>query len=139
MTAAEMVEVLPKFFDSLEQGDLVAADAIVDELVAPDCEFTSQIGTAFDGQTYRGPQGIRSWFRDLSATMALRYEDRRFEIRGENAIVLLTRFVGEGRGSGAEISRDIGIVWQVEDGSVSRVVSYETQADAIAAAEALAA
>jgi hypothetical protein len=52
-------------------------------------------------------------------------------------IVRLYRFKARGRGSGIELDQDVGVVWELEDGLVRRARSYTSQAEALAAAEAL--
>ena len=137
-TAAErLIPELQGFFDAVEREDIEALEVVLDRNVHPDSEFTSQIGSELEGRTFLGPDGIREWFTDLIATMKLRYEDREFRTVGENAVLFLTTFSGKGRGSGADVSREIGVIWELEDGLVRRTISCPTQSEALAAAEAL--
>jgi ketosteroid isomerase-like protein len=134
-TTDPIVGVLDQFFDGLERGEVDIA--AIDSLTHPDAEFTSAIGSEVAGTTFRGREQIRGWFADLVATMEVRYRDRDFRPIGESAVLMLTTNTLRGKGSGAEVVRKIGVVYELEDGLVQRAVSYGSQADALAAAEAL--
>jgi ketosteroid isomerase-like protein len=132
-----VMALLDEFFDGLERGEVDAA--AIDSLTHPDCEFTSAIGSEVAGRTFRGKDEIRGWFADLVQTMEVRYGSRDFRPIGENAVLMLTTNTLRGKGSGAEVIRDIGVIYELEDGLVRRAVSYGSQAEALAAAEALGA
>jgi ketosteroid isomerase-like protein len=123
------------FFDQLEQGEVDFGE--VEETIHPECEFRSAIGSEVDGRTYRGPEQIRGWFEELLEAFALRYEDRKYEVLEEGDILFLTTNKLRGRGSGAEVVRKIGIVFELEDGLIRKVTSYDTAAEARTAAGAL--
>jgi ketosteroid isomerase-like protein len=129
------IALLDEFFDGLERGEV--DDAAIDSLTHPDCEFTSAIGSEVAGRTFHGRDEIRGWFADLVQTMEVRYRNREFRSIGEKAILMLTTNILRGKGSGAEVVREIGVIYQLEDGLVRRAVSYGSQADALAAAKAL--
>ena len=63
-TAAQerMIELMPRFFDALERGDVDAGMALADGLTHPDVEFNSVIGTEVEGRHREGDavgQGVR--------------------------------------------------------------------------------
>jgi ketosteroid isomerase-like protein len=136
-TNARFVEKLDAFFDALEQGRVDAA--IIGEFAHPDIEFRSAIGSQLDGRTYSGPEGIADWFREVSSMSDLRYESRTYKPIGEEIVLFLGTSKLKGKGSGAEVESEVGVVYEFEDGLVTRVTSFMSQAEAIALAEELSA
>jgi ketosteroid isomerase-like protein len=132
-----VLELMPRFFDALERGDVDAGMALADGLTHPEVEFNSVIGTEVEGRTFHGKDGLAAWFRDLVASFDARFEDREFEAVGETAVVARYRFKGRGRASGIVIDQEIGVVWELEGGLVRRSRSFFSQAEAVAAAKAL--
>jgi hypothetical protein len=140
MTATEIEQTIPKierFLDAIERGDVETAIAAVEPLLHPEIEFTSAIGSEVDGRSYVGTAGLREWFQEFCETFETRYADRRFQTFGEHAILGLFTMKMRGRGSGAEVIRQTGTVWELEDGVVVRATSYASQEQATTAAEAV--
>lgn len=136
-TAERMAEVMPRLFDALERVDLEDAMAVVEETCHPDCELTSGIGSRMDGRTYRGHDGVRAWLADLLDAAELTYGDRECRIVGDDALLFLARVEIKGRGSGAEVSQAMGTLFEYEDGLCRRAVTYRSQAEVLAAVEAI--
>ena len=136
ITAEEAPDALSRIFEALERRDLDEAMAVLEEIAHADCEHTSVIGTGVEGRTYRGYDGVRGWFADLLESFDVRYVDRDFRVLGEDRVLLLCTNKLRGRGSGAEVSREIGVVWWIEDGLIRRGRSYGSHAEALAAVEA---
>lgn len=137
-TAERMAEVMPRLFDALERVDLEDAMAVVEETCHPDCELISGIGSEIDGRTYRGHDEVRAWIVDLLDFAAeLTYADREARTIGDDALLFLARVEIKGRGSGAEVSQAMGTLFEYEDGLCRRAVTYRSQAEALAAAEAI--
>lgn len=132
-----VVELMPPFFDALGRGDVEAAMEHIDELVHPQVEFTSAIGSELQGRCYRGPDEVRAWFSELVETFDARYENLAFQLVGDDIVVGRYDFTARGRGSGAEVSGEVGVVWELEDRKIRRSNSYRSHAEALAAAEAL--
>jgi ketosteroid isomerase-like protein len=133
--AEALVGSMERFLDEIERGDVEAAIAAVAQLVHPEMRFTSMIGSEIDGRTYIGPDGLREWFQDYSDTFEVRYLDRRFIAYDEGVIVGLFTNTMRGRTSDIELSRDIGTVWEFDDGLVVKAVTYGSQDEALKAAE----
>lgn len=136
-TAERMIEPLGRACDALERSDVEGFMAIMDEIAHPDCEWTSYTSGAVEGRTHLGHDGMRSWASDLMDTFVVRYEDRDFRAVGDDVVVFLSTFVYHGRGSGLDLSSEIGVVWEFEDGLFRLGRAYGSHAEAIAAAEAI--
>jgi hypothetical protein len=134
---AELQERLSQFLDALERSDAAAGIALVERWSHPEIEFTSMIGSELQGRTYRGLDELQAWFTELLETFEVRYEDREFRTPSDGVLLCLCTNKVRGRGSGAEIERHIGMVWELEGDLVRRSRSYGSHAEAIAAAEAL--
>ena len=111
--------------------DLVGEDpeafySIFDERV----EFNT--GNLFpDGETYRGVDGVREFFRTWVGT----FHDWGFEVEevldiGDSVVILLHQW-GRGKGSGAEVELRFWQVWTFEDGKVIRCIAHPDKADAL--------
>jgi ketosteroid isomerase-like protein len=140
MTASEVQPLIDsgeRFLDELERGDVEAAIAAVVPFCHPEIRFTSAIGHELDGRTYVGTGGLREWFQEFSDTFDVRYEDRRFQTSGDDVVVGLLTMKLRGKGSGAEVIREIGTVWELRDGLMVNCVTYASQGEALQAAEAL--
>jgi len=106
-------------------------DAFI-EYMDPDIEFTSLI-LEVEG-TYRGHDGIRSWWNDILAVFPdwqPQAEDAR-EVGGR--VVLRVRAEGAGTGSGIDVDRVIWQVAEVRDGRLRAWKFFRTEDEALAAA-----
>jgi ketosteroid isomerase-like protein len=136
-TAEKMIAPLSRCLDSLESGDVDGFMAIIEEISDPDCEWSPFISGEVEGRTFRGIDGMREWASDLVETFEIRYTDRRLETAGDDAVLLLSRFVYRGRGSGAETNHEVGVLWEYQDGLFRRGQAWGSYDEALAAAEAL--
>jgi ketosteroid isomerase-like protein len=140
MTATEIEQTIPnieQFLDAIERGDVETAIAAAEPLLHPEIEFTSAIGSEVDGRSYIGTAGLREWFQEFSDTFDVDYGDRRFRVFGDGVLLGLFTMRLRGRSSGAEVIRQTGTVWELEDGVVVRATSYASQDQATKAAEAV--
>jgi ketosteroid isomerase-like protein len=82
---------------------------------------------------YRGHEGMRRWW----ATVKEPLEELRFELgevtEGAERIAVVTRAVGRGRGSGAEVDWTFTTVWGFRDGLISYHHGYADHDDALRA------
>ncbi len=139
-TATDIEQTIPnieRFLDAIERGDVETAIAAVEPLLHPEIEFTSAIGSEVDGRSYVGKAGLREWFQEFRDTFDIGYEDRRFRVFGERVLLGLFTMKLRGKGSGAEVIREIGTIWENENGLVVRASTYASQSEALAAAEAI--
>jgi hypothetical protein len=136
-TAPEMIESLDRCVDFLEAADVDGFMSIIEEISDPACEWFPFISGSVEGRTFRGFKGMREWASDLVETFDVRYADRRFEPAGDGAVLFLSRFDYRGRGSGAETTHEVGVLWEFEDGLFRRGSSFSSHEEARAAARAL--
>jgi ketosteroid isomerase-like protein len=127
-------EQIPRFdegFDALERGDLDAFTEVTRELVAPECELHSGIGSVVGGGSYKGIDGIRGWFADMiESSSQRRWRDRRYEAHGDSILVFLGVFEFIGAGSGAMVETKNGAVFEFDDGLCVRMTSFMSHAEA---------
>jgi ketosteroid isomerase-like protein len=123
---------------ALERGDRDAFRELVDRMMHPDGEWEPLL-TGVEGGPYVGPQGVLTWFDDFMSALEVRYETPEFVLVGDNVVLTLGAMHLRGRESDAEVTRDVGTVYDFDGDKVRRGRVYESRADAIAAAEALAA
>jgi ketosteroid isomerase-like protein len=139
MTAVQtekLVERINRFLDEIERGDVGAAIEAVEPLIHPEMEFTSLIGSEVEGHTFVGVPGIREWFEDFSDTFEVQYTERSITALDDDVVLGLFTNTLLGKGSQLEMSREIGTVWEFENGLIVRAVTYPTQEEARKAAEA---
>jgi ketosteroid isomerase-like protein len=105
-----VLELMPRFFDALERGDVDAGMALTDGLIHPEIEFDSAIGTEVEGRTFRGRDAVADWFRDLVASFDIEIEDRRFDAIGDSVVLARYRFKGRGKASGIELDEEVGVL-----------------------------
>ena len=104
-------------------------DAAV-ELCDTEIEFLSVL--AVSGRAYHGHDGIRQYFRDVSAV----WSEWRVEVHrvapgadGRVAIVMTMHF--RGRESGAALSERTGHIWTLRDGKLLRNDPYREPEEAL--------
>jgi ketosteroid isomerase-like protein len=122
------IEIVCGSHEAFRRRDL---EAFVDHM-DPDVEFTSLI-LEVEG-TYRGHDGIRSWWNDVLGVFPdwqPQVEDAR-EVG--NRVVLRVRVEGSGTGSGIDLDRDIWQVAQVEGGRLRAWKFFRTEQEALDAA-----
>jgi hypothetical protein len=126
--ADRLEELIPKFnraWDSLEMGDLDGFMEMVREEVDPDVEFNSGIGSVVGGGTYKGVDGVRSWFADyIDSTSERRWADRQFETVGDDIVVFEGRIEFTGAASGAPVTSETSAVFEYENGRCVRIDSF---------------
>ena len=122
------IEVVRGSHEAFRRRDF---DAFVDYM-DPDIEFSSLV-LEVEG-TYRGHDGIRSWWNDMLAVFPdwqPQVEDAR-EVGGR--VVLRVRAEGSGTGSGIDVDRDIWQVAEVRDGRLTAWRFFRSEDEALAAA-----
>lgn len=137
---AELAPDLDRALDALERRDLDGFITPARKHLAPECEFTSGIGSVVGGGTYRGPDGIRDWFGDLLETSGeLHYRDRHYATVGDSVLLLLAKLELTGAASEIPVGSEVGVVYEFGTELVTRIVSYTSHDEARAAAEAVGA
>ena len=134
----EKIAALDRGFDALEHRDLEAFSRELEPHCHPRCEFYSAIGSEMDGRVFRGWEEMRGWFADYLDTMQYpKWTDRHYEPIGDSGFMMLARFEMSGAASGVTLETELGQVYELEDGLVTRGESYTSHARARAAAERL--
>ena len=107
------------------------------DVMAPDIEWNGIDDDATLGGTRYGARAVNQFFAEWLE--AWEVADVDFEITEVTPDVLLvhSRVVTRGRGSGLEAETEIGQVWEFEDGRAVRQTMYRRFEEARAAAEVL--
>jgi ketosteroid isomerase-like protein len=111
--------------------------AAIDELIAisdPDIEFVS-IFAGMEGRTYRGYDGFREYFADMSDTWAEFHRDIEKMIdAGGDKVVVFFRLRGTARVSGVPVDERVTTVFELRKGRLYRMVVFRDPAEALRAA-----
>jgi hypothetical protein len=134
----ENVAAFAGWLDTIERGSRDELRALIADFIHPDCEWSPLVGEV-EGGSYRGPEGIASFFDDLLGSFEVRYEDRELRPFGDHVVLLLCRMELRGRQSGVAVSQELGAMGEFEAGRLRRGHAYPTRGEALAAAEALGA
>jgi ketosteroid isomerase-like protein len=130
----ENVEIVRRVFETVlavERDDL-GADG--HDNVADDYEWI--VPTPLDGRSvWRGLEGLleftRIWLEQFD-DWSMRVE--RWVDAGGERVVALTRQSGTGKGSGVPVEMNLGQVYELDHGRITRVTNYFSHAEALAAA-----
>jgi ketosteroid isomerase-like protein len=136
--AVANVEIVEAMMDLIERDDRQALGGLVDEHAHPQVEWMPLIGAAVEGG-YHGRDGVRRFLEDLLSAFEVRYRECEFRQLGDRVVLSLCWMDLRGRESGVETSTHAGTVYEFERGLIRRGRVYDDQAEAISAAEALAA
>ena len=113
------------FRDSGEEAIFEYLDADID--VTP-------VEDLLDTGTFHGHDGFRRFFQTMREAFGdFTWEPQEFLDQGDH-VVVATRFVAEGRGSGAPVEAMIYNVWTVQQGKAVRVRGFLSRSDALEAA-----
>jgi ketosteroid isomerase-like protein len=103
-------------------------------LIHPDFEATTPPDLASEPDTYRGPDGVRRWFRSFDEVMdQIRWDARGFRQVGDRVVVEFT-LRARGKTTGLDFGQDAVMVWELRDDKAIRLVLYSTLDQALAAA-----
>ncbi len=107
----ENVEFVRDFFALIDRGDAEASDLLPADFVI---DLSRRL---IDPVTVRGPDEMRAFYRDLDATWAdgARVEVEELIDAGDKVLVLI-RFGGRGKISGAEVEALVWNRWTFRDG-----------------------
>ena len=126
----ENVEIVARYSDAFQRGDLAATLSVLDE----DVEWHDQ--AAIPGaDVHRGREAvgrhIRQW---LEAWEEIDYTPEEVLDRG-NQVVVVVRRRGKGKGSGVEVNDQVAYVLTVSSGKITRFEGFSDRAEALEAVE----
>jgi ketosteroid isomerase-like protein len=124
----ENVDIVRQATDAFSRGD---ADAFA-ELTTSDVEWKVGLA-AVEGEVFRGAEGVRAYFDRLSSAWSqFQFLAEEFRDLGD-AVVVIGRLRGTGRGGGVPVESPVGAVWDVRDGKIWRLRAYLNPAQALEA------
>ena len=126
----ENVELARQAYEAWNSGDL----GWMLNHMTEDFEFQAGLGFSDLQSVYHGKEGWRRFaetWREAWEDITVRVE--RIEDLDDRLVALLT-FYGKGRGSGVEVSIHVGQVATVEEGRVSKMVTFPDWDKALEAA-----
>jgi ketosteroid isomerase-like protein len=127
------LEVVRRAVDAYNRRDLHALTS----LTTDDFEFVPYLTTLIEKTTYHGHKGWVKYFQEADAawkSLHVRLEEARQ--LGAGLMYGSGEVAGEGRASGLEIRIPLFWVVAIRDGRLSRVQAFDSEADALAAADA---
>jgi ketosteroid isomerase-like protein len=145
-TSQENVQAVRRYYDDLAKLGRIARnpDASEDErtraveaVVArwhEDCEWRPDAAALFEGTSFRGRDGIRRYIAMITEVMESVEIDLHEVRENGGKVVALGRLRAQGRGSGATIEEDLGVVHEVREGLIARGVLYRDKQKALEAA-----
>ncbi len=125
-----------EFFDAIERDDLETVKHVMDDIVGPECVFTSVVASELEGGVLHGPDEIRHYFSELMQMFELRYEERRFEEPRPGILVVLVDFSARSKTSGLTLEYNSGYVFEIADGLIKTSTTFLSHREALEAAHA---
>ena len=114
------VDLVQKVLTAYLSGD----EETLRAMIAPQGEIYGDPGIINAG-TYRGYDGFRQWVREWEeAWEEINYDLGEPTEFGDSVVVMPVHIVGRGAGSGVEIDRVFGWLWEFEDGVAIRFHVY---------------
>jgi ketosteroid isomerase-like protein len=130
----ENVELIRRFTEAIDRGDLDGAVAIVN----PPPEFESDPSTWFPGvdvfDVQRGPEGLRRLLEPVWGDFDDLHVELQELIDAGDQVFAAATVRGRGKHSGVETSMDLWGVWTMRDGRAIRWQGYTDRAAALEAA-----
>jgi ketosteroid isomerase-like protein len=120
------VEIVRRVYAEWALGDFSEGDVF-----DPEVEF-EMVDWPEAGKSRGLAEMRRTWGAALGAWDDFRAEPGEYIDLGDQ-VVVMTRAVGRGRGSGMEVSADTATVWTIDQGRIVRLALYWDSAKALAA------
>jgi ketosteroid isomerase-like protein len=119
-------------YEAARRRDAAAVYELYDpgvELDSSRLEIVDSVGAG--GDVYRGHDGLRRFFREWhEAWDRVEYDFDDLLDAGDNHVITLVTRRGRGRVSGAEVERQLALVWTLRDARVVRVEWFPTAEEA---------
>jgi ketosteroid isomerase-like protein len=135
--ARRVEEMLRVSAESIERRDREAGKRQIEAFWHEDCEWSPLIAGVEGASTYHGREGVLQFFEDFLGSFEVRYHDIEFEQVGD-VVIWLSRMEVRGRESGVEVERELGVVYELDEGLIRHGKAYDSHAAALRAAEELA-
>ena len=130
----ENVEIVRQIYDAVGRRDPEAVLALYHRDVELDFSHT-EIAEFFEHSTFHGHEGLRSYDREWREAFENVETDCEELIDAGDQVVSVARYRMRGRASGIEVPGNPHAgVWTIDEGKVTRVVWFNTRADALEAA-----
>lgn len=114
------------FAEAISESDTDAAL----EFCHPEIEFLSVL--ALGGQAYRGHDGIRQYFADISSAWdEWRVEVHRVDTAPDGRVAIVMTMHCRGRESGTALAERTGHIWTLRDGRLLRNEPYRQPEEAL--------
>ena len=127
------MEIVRRAVEANRSGPRDATVEIGVELAHPDFEFTSRL-TSVEGATYRGHDGVRSYFEDMAdAWQEWRNEADEVTEVAPNAIFTENTLRATGR-SGVDVELRSAVVFVLSGGKILKIHSHPSRQEALEAA-----
>jgi ketosteroid isomerase-like protein len=124
----ENVEVARAAFDAFNRDDLGG----VLSFLAEDCEWRPP-AYAVDGVAYLGHADYAAWFEGLKETWSSLDATATFSSAGDRHVIAEVRAAFIGRASATPVDVRYWIVYSLNQGKVTRMEAFRSQADALEA------
>jgi ketosteroid isomerase-like protein len=128
----ENVEIVRRGIDVINEGKLKAVFEFIDEFADPDFEMRTA-GHLPDVGRGRGREAAKAMWAELMGTFEWRFETEEIIDVGD-AVIVVTRQIARGRGSGAEVTNRVVMVFGFCDRRVTSADAYKTRSEALEAA-----
>jgi len=123
------VEIVKRAVDAFSVRDV----SLATEFATPDFEWFPAMTGAVEGDSYRGPESVGMYLRDVLNTWEeLRLLPEEFRDLGDR-VLMLGRMAGRGLGSGVPVDAPIGMVFECRGGKISRIRSFLDRGEALRA------
>jgi uncharacterized protein len=128
--SGENIEIVRRMFTAFVEGDYERLVDLFDPQIEYDVSRTSP-----ESRVARGHEEITEVIEQWLAT----WEDHRLEIvelidAGDERVVALMREYGKVKGSDAWVEHQVGVLFTLRDGRITRYVEYRDKAGALEAA-----
>jgi len=125
----ENVEILRRGHEAFREG----GEQAIYEYLDPDIELTA-IEELPGNETHYGHAGVHDWFQTLREAFGdFTWEPQEYVDLGEH-VLIATRFIAEGLGSGVPVEVTVYNLWTVRQGKAVQIRGYLNREDALAVA-----
>ena len=125
--ASDHVAVIRRAFDAWNARD---AEALA-ECFTEDAEVHSAVARVDGGEgVYRGRAGVRDWLSNNVETVAFTVQPTQYFTYRSRTLALVTAHM-HAASSGVSLPQEYGMVYEIRDGLIARMLTYLDPAEAI--------